>query len=192
MSDTATNTTNAPDASDVALDPETSADTNADIKPEVSAEVEQVLTADQVCSTGVVTHSHDTGENSHVLCLAVCDCGKPTTLPVLFNDGALVTLTINVPEDGAPGSEPSEHPPIFVHLNPGDDLHHEPCLTFQSCGPCMGPVWESFFAAGGGRIGVHAFPEDPDTVLVAPFRIENWKQTREALKTAQSRLVAQP
>ena len=138
----------------------------------------------EVCSTGFLTHTHDTGNDNHIFCLTSCECGKPSILPVLFQDGALVTLTLHAPDATDPRGANHEHPRIDVHVNPGEERGHNPCLTFDACGVCFTAAFQAVFGNGGGRIGIHT---DAETVVVAPFRIANWRETRAALKTVQAR-----
>jgi hypothetical protein len=145
--------------------------------------------ATQVCTTGFVIHTHEPAPGDQILCVVSCDCGHPSALPALFNEGELVTLYLRAPAEDHPRGAKDEHPRIDVHINPGDEINHDLCFTFDTCGPCFTKVWDDIFRNGGGRIGVHADPDDENSVIVAPFRIDNWRETRAAVQTVQSRMV---
>lgn len=142
-----------------------------------------------LCATGVLSHFHE-HNGGYIACFETCDCGKRSSLPALFAvPGAIVTLGLSVPPEGHPLAQRSEHPVIQIHLNLGDEVHHEGCLNFTGCGVCMGPVWEAMFANGGGTIGYHPDLDDDTTLKAAPFRVANFREARDAVAAVQERHI---
>lgn len=118
----------------------------------------------EVCENVAVAHWRQYDDGELRLCLAPHPCEKISALTLLLGMGEEFAVTLETAESGEFAAA-GPHPRVGIHINPGSEYAHGPCLTVNACVVCAQELWGMLYSSRTYTLAVHL--EDVDQQRIA-------------------------